>query len=146
VHPHSSGKGTAHSMTTDSASSEIIRTERGLSVGETRITLYDLMDYITHDWPTEEIRDLYPQLTDEQFNAAMDYIAAHREEVEAEYQIVLQQAAENRRYWEERNRERFAEIAALPPRPGSEKIRAKLAEWKARLAEENCDGDARDPR
>jgi uncharacterized protein (DUF433 family) len=130
-------------MTQTHQSAQIIRTERGLTIDGTRITLYDLMDYVTKDWPPEEIRAWYPQLSDEQFQVAMEYIAAHRDEVEAEYQIVLQQAAENRRYWEERNRERFAQIAALPPKPGSEKLRAKLEEWKARLARE--DGDARDP-
>ncbi len=134
----------AHIMTQTHSSAQVIRTERGLTISGTRITLYDLMDYITKDWPTEEIRALYPQLSDEQFQAALEYITAHRDEVEAEYQIVLQDAAENRRYWEERNRERFAQIAALPPKPGQEKLRAKLEEWKARLAQE--DQDACDPR
>ena len=63
----------------------------------------------------------------------MEYIATHREEIEAEYQLVLQQAEEDRKYWEERNRERFAEIAAMPPKPGQEKIRKKLQVAKARL-------------
>ncbi len=64
----------------------------------------------------------------------MDYIETHREEVEAEYEIVLRQVEEIRQYWEERNRERFAQIAAMPPKPGQEEIRAKLrarkAKWK----------------
>ena len=63
----------------------------------------------------------------------MDYIEHHRTEVEAEYQLVLRQAEETRRYWEARNRERLAEIAAMPPKPGQEKIRAKLEAWKAKL-------------
>ena len=66
----------------------------------------------------------------------MEYINAHRTEVEAEYAQVLEYAEENRRYWEERNRERFAAIAAMPPKPGQEAIRIKLQEWKSRLAEE----------
>jgi len=45
----------------------------------------------------------------------------------------LQTATEIRQYWEERNRERFAKIAAMPPKPGQETIRAKLQEWKARI-------------
>ena len=40
----------------------------------------------------------------------MDYIATHRSEVEAEYEMVVQQAEESRQYWEARNRERFATL------------------------------------
>ena len=35
----------------------------------------------------------------------LDYIHLHKEEVEKEYQEVLQSAERNRKYWEERNRE-----------------------------------------
>jgi hypothetical protein len=72
-------------------------------------------------------------LTDEQVNAALSYIEANRAEVEAEYQIVLKEAEEIRQYWEERNRERLAQIKALPPKPGQEAIRAKLQAWKEKL-------------
>jgi hypothetical protein len=57
----------------------------------------------------------------------MEYIAAHRTEVEAEYQQVLTNADENRRYWEERNRERLERIASSPPKPELAAVRAKLA-------------------
>ena len=112
----------------------IVRTERGLSLAGTRITLYDIMDYIKAGWPAHLIRN-WLNLTDEQIAAVMEYIDSHRAEVEAEYAQVLEYAEENRRYWEERNRERFAEIAAMPPRPGQEAIRAKLEAYKSKLAE-----------
>jgi uncharacterized protein (DUF433 family) len=83
----------------------IIRTERGLTIAGTRITLYDVMDYVTAQYPPKFIRGML-NLTDEQVNAALSYIEANRAEVEAEYQIVLQEAEEIRQYWEERNRER----------------------------------------
>ena len=63
----------------------------------------------------------------------MDYIETYREDVEAEYQLVLQQAEEIRQYWEERNRERFAKIAAMGPPPGKEKIWAKVQAKKKEL-------------
>lgn len=69
-------------------------------------------------------------LTDQQITDVMAYIQAHRAEVEAEYQEVLREAEESRRYWEERNRERFAKIAKMPPLPGQEAVRAKLQAWK----------------
>ncbi len=65
--------------------------------------------------------------------AAMSYIEANRAEVEAEYQTVLKQVEENQKYWEERNRERFARIAKLPPPPGMEVAWEKLQKAKARL-------------
>lgn len=109
----------------------IVRTERGLSISGTRITLYDVMDYITAQYPPNFIRSLL-DLTEEQINTALAYIEANRVEVEADYQIVLKQAAESRQYWEERNREHFARVAAMPPKPGKESLREKLLEQKAR--------------
>ena len=109
----------------------IIRTERGLTISGTRITLYDVMDYVTARYPSKFIRSLF-DLTDDQMNAALSYIEANRSEVEAAYQVVLKQAQENRQYWEERNREHFAHVAAMPPKPGREALWAKLQEQKAR--------------
>jgi len=109
----------------------VVRTSRGLSIAGTRITLYNIMDYVTAGWPPKLIRDRF-DLTDQQIADVLAYIADHRAEVETEYQQVLQQAEETRRYWEERNRERFAQIAALPPKPEQAVIRAKPAAAKAR--------------
>lgn len=75
----------------------IIRTERGLAIAGTRITLYDVMDYVKAQYPPKFIRGLF-DLTDEQINAALSYIEQNRPEVEAEYEIVLKQAQENRQY------------------------------------------------
>lgn len=111
----------------------IIRTERGLSIDRTRVTLYDVMDYLTAGYPAKLIREKLC-LTDAQVDVALSYIEAHRDEVESEYQQVLQIAAENRQYWQERNREHFARLSEMPPKPGQEAIRAKLQAWKDRLA------------
>lgn len=37
----------------------IIRTERGLTISGTRITLYDVMDYVTAQYPPKFIRSLF---------------------------------------------------------------------------------------
>lgn len=113
----------------------VVRTERGLTIAGTRITLYLLMDYLKADWPPKLIRDWH-NLTDEQINGALEYINTHRQEVEAEYQLVLNQAEENRAYWEERNRERFEQIKKLPPKPGNEAAHAKLEALKEQLGME----------
>ena len=56
-----------------SGKSTIIRTERGLTIAGTRITLYQLMDYICAGYPPKLIHNQF-YITDEQFNAAMSYI------------------------------------------------------------------------
>jgi len=103
----------------------ITRTERGLTISGTRITLYQLMDYIHANYPRHLIRHQF-YLTDEQFEVAISYIDTHYEEVELEYQTVLRDAEEMRQYWEERNQERIAYIATLPPKPEYESAWQKL--------------------
>lgn len=112
----------------------VIRTERGLTIAGTRITLYQLMDYIYEGYPSKFIRHQF-SITDEQFNAAMEYIEANRAEVEKEYKLVLKEAEETRRYWEEYYRERFTQIATMPPKPGREAAWAKLQAEKAKRAQ-----------
>ncbi len=110
----------------------VIRTERGLSIAGTRITLYQIMNYLQEDWSPQSIKRWH-NLTDQQIDDVLAYIEAHRDEVEAEYQQVLEHAAENRRYWTERNRDRLEQIAAMPPKPGQEALREKLRKRKAEL-------------
>ncbi len=95
----------------------IIRTERGLTIAGTRITLYDVMDYVTAQYPPKFIRGLF-ELTEAQINAALAYIEANRATVEAEYQTVLKEAEELRQYYKEKNRDLIAHLAAQPPKPG----------------------------
>jgi len=109
----------------------IIRTERGLTIAGTRITIYDVMDYVKAQYPAKFIRTLF-DLSEEQINAALAYIEANRAEVETEYQIVLKEAEELRLYYEEQNRERFTKIAAQPPKPGTEAAWQKLQAMKAK--------------
>jgi uncharacterized protein (DUF433 family) len=114
----------------------ITRTDRGLAIAGTRITLYDVMDYVTAQYPPKFIRGLF-SLTDEQINAALTYIEANRAEVEAEYQIVLKEAEELRHYYEAQNRDLIARLAAKPPKPGMEaawdKLQAQKAKHQAQL-------------
>jgi uncharacterized protein (DUF433 family) len=109
----------------------IIRTERGLTISGTRITLYDVMDYVTAEYPPKFIRGLF-NLTDEQINVALSYIETNRAEVEAEYQIVLKEAEELRHYYEQRNRDLIARLATKPPKPGMEAAWEKLQAQKAK--------------
>jgi uncharacterized protein (DUF433 family) len=109
----------------------IIRTERGLTISGTRLTLYDVMDFLKAEYSPKLIRNRF-NLTEDQINAAMSYIEANRAQIETEYQQVLQTREEIRSYWENRNRERFDRIAMMPHKPGQEALWAKLEEQTAR--------------
>ncbi len=110
----------------------VVRTGRGLTIAGTRITLYSVMDYIKADWPPKLIKDMY-DLTDQQIAGVLAYIETNRDQVESEYQIVLQNAEENRRYWTEYNREHLEKVAAKPHKPEHEEIWKKLKARQARL-------------
>jgi len=109
----------------------IIRTERGLTITGTRITLYDVMDYVTAQYPPKFIQGLF-ELTEQQLGTALAYIESNRAEVEAEYQQVIMETEALRQYYEEQNRERAAQIAKQPPKPGSEAAWEKLRALRAK--------------
>jgi uncharacterized protein (DUF433 family) len=111
----------------------IIRTERGLTISGTRTNLYDIIDLLKAQYPPKLIRDIF-NLTDTQINAALSYIEANQSQIEAEYQEILQNREEIRQYWEERNRERFTQIAAMRQNPSQEVFWAKLEEQRKRRA------------
>ena len=78
---------------TTSPQPTVIRTSRGLSIAGRRLTLYSIMDYLQAGWPPTLIRDEF-NLTDKQMADVITYIELHRDEVEQEYQAVLQHAEE----------------------------------------------------
>jgi uncharacterized protein (DUF433 family) len=118
-------------------SSKIIRTDRGLSIDGTRMMLYDVMDFFTLGYPRDAIRDRL-LLTDAQIDAALQYIHEHRAEVETEYRQILQEAEENRRYWEERLREHLARNPRPPMSPEQAALRAKFDAMKAQREAARC--------
>jgi len=109
----------------------IIRTERGLAIAGTRITLYDLMDYVIAQYPPKFIQGLF-ELTDEQISTALAYIESNRAEVEVEYQKVIRETEALRQYYKEQNRERVSQIAKQPPKPGTEAAWEKLRAIRAK--------------
>ena len=115
---------------TEQLQQTVIRTDRGLTIAGTRLTLYHILDYLKAEWTPKLIRQ-WLNLSEPQMADIMAYIAAHRDDVEAEYQEVLREAEECRQYWEAQNKERFAQIAAwhaAHPDPIWDKIQAKKRE------------------
>lgn len=111
----------------------VVRTGRGLTIKGTRLTLYDIMDYLQAERPREEILNMFPQITASEFDDVLAYIAAHREEVEAEYQEVLKRAEEIRHYWEERNRDRVKPIDPATLSPERRALWEKHQAWKEQI-------------
>jgi uncharacterized protein (DUF433 family) len=110
----------------------IIRTEQGLTIAGTRLTLYDIMAHLAAGWTPKFILNWLP-LTEEQLNIAISYINSNYSEIEAEYQTILQTNQEIEQFWKNKNREHLAQIAKIHPKPGQEEIYAKLQAWKAKL-------------
>jgi hypothetical protein len=123
-------KETLETNITSNNQESITRTERGITITGTRITLYDVMDYI--EYPPKFVRELF-NLTEAQANAAFEYIHSHRDEVEKEHQIVLKEAEDLKKHYDEQNHNLIAKIAKMPPPKGREAIWEKLQTQKAKL-------------
>lgn len=105
-------------MTMDSSQYKagVVRTERGLVIAGTRVTLYLVVDYVLAQWPAHLIAEEL-RLSPAQVEAALAYIQENKASVLAEYVQVLQQNEELRRYYAERQRALRARIQSLPETP-----------------------------
>jgi uncharacterized protein (DUF433 family) len=65
---------------------------RGPEIKGTRITVYDVMDYYKHGWSHATIAAIF-RLSSAEIIAAIEYIEAHKSEVEADYQKILERHA-----------------------------------------------------
>jgi uncharacterized protein (DUF433 family) len=66
----------------------IIDRGRGPEIEGTRITVYDVMDYLEEGWRYDQIAGLF-RLPPDDIQAAIDYIETHKEDVAAAYQEIL---------------------------------------------------------
>lgn len=69
-------------------SAQIIHRGRGPEIEGTRITVYDVLDYVQAGWRYDQIAGLF-RLLPEEIQAALQYIDAHHEEVMQTYQQIL---------------------------------------------------------
>lgn len=84
-------------------SARIINRGRGPEIEGTRVTVYRIMDFIPYgDTPQEIAKEL--DLTEEQVHVALEYIDAHRDEVEAEYAKILERVNRGNPTWVEAGR------------------------------------------
>jgi uncharacterized protein (DUF433 family) len=86
----------------------IIDRGRGPEIEGTRVTVYRIMDFVReHSSPNLIATEL--QLDNEQVQIALDYIAGHRADVEAEYEKILQRVQQRNPAPVEANRARSPE-------------------------------------
>ncbi len=81
----------------------IIDRGRGPEVEGTRVTMYRVMDFVRESSSIARIATEL-RLTDEQVRVALDYIAAHRRSVEAEYDKLLKRVQQRNPIYVEASR------------------------------------------
>lgn len=104
------------------------RSDRGLCVAGTKISLFSIMDYIKAGKRDDLLT--YVSLSEEQLNQALAYIERHREEFEADYADYAREAEEMERHYRERERQRLAELEAQGLWPPSDLTPEQAAIWE----------------
>lgn len=117
---------------------QVIRSSRGLTLSGTRITLYALVEYLKAGWSPTLIR-AWLNISEQQMDAALDFISSHSEGVEQEYQQILQEAQSNRHYWESLNQDLLNSPSPLEAQGTA--LYAKLQQWKHRLTQDPSELD-----
>jgi uncharacterized protein (DUF433 family) len=106
---------------------KIINRGRGPEIEGTRITVYDVFDYVRQGWHRDRIATLF-RLSSRDIQAALDYIEQHQEEVATNYQKIL----DRQRHYQYTPEVR-AKIAA-----SQQRAQARLAAMKSsRLVEQD---------
>lgn len=116
--------------TTTTEQPTVIRTERGLTVAGTRITLYTILEYLHADWPPKLVQQ-WLDLSGQQMADVLAYLADHCDEVEAEYRQVVQQADTLRKYWDKRVADHLARQPKKTVTAEQAILWAKFEAWKA---------------
>ena len=119
----------------------IIETPRGPTIAGDRITVYSVMDLIKAGRTRRYIAHMMP-LTLEQVDAVFAYVEEHREEVEAEYERILQREAIARAESERVMRERSPFPPDMPLEEKRKLMIQKLEERKKAAQEQNGNHDS----
>ena len=105
---------------------KIIDRGRGPEIEGTRITVYDVMDYLQEGWRYDQIAGLF-RLPPDDIQAAIQYIESHYAEVMADYQQILARHSQV---------QYPPEVQAKLAR-SHQKLQAKLAEIQSRHQNED---------
>ena len=103
----------------------IVETSRGPCIAGRRLTIYVIYEHLQSDLEREFIKK-HLLLSDEQLDAAIAYIAHHKDRVEKTYAEIVRQSEERQVYYEQiyRGRSRFP--ADLSPEERAVRLRQIL--------------------
>ncbi|MBI3757897.1 MAG: DUF433 domain-containing protein [Deltaproteobacteria bacterium] len=111
----------------------IIETDRGPCISGRRTTVYVILDHLNSGCDREFIKE-HLLLSDQQLDAAVDYIQLHREEVERDYAHILRRTEERKTHYEKLYRERAPYDPNLPMEERVMRMRRDLTEKKAAVS------------
>lgn len=78
-----------------SLNASIVEGERGPQIAGTRITVYSILDFLKEGWHHTRIAVFF-RISSAQVLAAAKYIEDHKEEVEKDYQRILQRSKDRK--------------------------------------------------
>src|SRR5262245_43481217 len=107
----------------------IVQTDRGPSIAGRRTTIYVILDHLNSGCDREFIKE-HLLLSDQQLDAAIEYIQRHREEVERDYAQILRVSEERRKQYDKLYRERSLYDPNLPVEERVARMRRNLAKRK----------------
>jgi uncharacterized protein (DUF433 family) len=107
---------------------KIIDRGRGPEISGTRITVYDVLDYVQEGWRYDQIAGLF-RLSPDDVQAAIQFIEDHKDDVMAAYRAILER---------HKNVQYPPEVQAKLAR-NRQKLLARLAEIRAHTETEGTD-------
>ncbi|MGH9768349.1 MAG: DUF433 domain-containing protein [Blastocatellia bacterium] len=119
---------TTEQLETPVAPGIVRRSDRGLCVAGTKISLFSIVDYIKAG--KQEDLLIYVGLSEEQLNRALAYIEQHREEFEANYAEYVRKGEELEQYYRDRERLRLAGLEARGQWPPTDLTPEQAAIWE----------------
>lgn len=102
----------------------IVETNRGPCIAGKRTTIYVILEHLRSRLERELIKE-HLSLSDEQLDAALEYIEQHRDEVERDYAEIVRRSEKNREHYEKLYRER-SRYANLPVEERAAQMRRDL--------------------
>lgn len=113
---------------------QIIETDSGLRISESRVMLFDVMEAHNAGDSIYEIAQTF-NLTPLQVQTAVDYIERHRVALEPEFAKAIQARDELEAYYRKQNEEVWARIAQAPMTPERAAVYALLKKYRETAAD-----------
>jgi uncharacterized protein (DUF433 family) len=108
---------------------QILETDSGLQISESRVMLFDVMEAYDAGDSIYQISQTF-NLSPLQVQIAVDYIETHRAALEPEFAKAILMRGEREKYHRQLAEERWAKIAQLPMTPERAAIYALLDKYR----------------